>query len=121
MVYSIQNDGERHHITEDTALPTNLWHHVAFVHDGTHVTLYRNGKKLTKLRINVLKVNPHVNGLGIGTKVSGYEGAADIGNPGHWNGRLDEIAIFNHALDHEQIKHLNRSGRQLRKQENTQD
>ncbi|MDD7986592.1 hypothetical protein PQO01_16700 [Lentisphaera marina] len=108
-------EGERHHITEDIPIPTDLWHHVAFVHDGTFVTLYRNGKKLTKVRVNGLKVNPHVKGLGIGTKVSGTDGKADYGNPGHWNGRLDEIAIFNHALSSDQIKVLNRSGRLLNK------
>jgi hypothetical protein len=105
--------GERHHVTEEMPIPTNSWHHVAFVHDGTHVTLYRNGKKLAKARVQGLKTNPNVNGLGIGTKVSGMDGQADTGNPGHWNGRLDEIAIFNHALSSDEIKILNRTGRQL--------
>ncbi|EDM25427.1 hypothetical protein LNTAR_09846 [Lentisphaera araneosa HTCC2155] len=114
-------DGERHHITEDIPIPTGSWHHVAFVHDGTHVTLYRNGKKLTKTRINGLRVNPNINGLGIGTKLSEVDGQADKGNPGHWNGRLDEIAIFNHALTIDQVKSLNRSGRLLSKIQQEQD
>ncbi|MDD7986466.1 hypothetical protein PQO01_16060 [Lentisphaera marina] len=62
-------DYEKVHIRENIKLPTGSWQHVAFVHNGSEVHLYRNGKLLSSKKVNGLSLRGKLKSLGIGTKI----------------------------------------------------
>jgi hypothetical protein len=104
------SDKARIHATEDKPFPLGSWQHVAFVADGDVVRLYRNGEVVAKKRYgNFHNVDKDIKVLSIGAKLNaaGTE-PAPTGN--FWHGRIDELAIFNHALSHEQIRALFEAG-----------
>ncbi|TWT96343.1 LamG-like jellyroll fold domain-containing protein [Neorhodopirellula pilleata] len=78
-------------------LPLHQWQHVAFVVDGSELTLYRNGKSIASTTCDGLAVDGP-DRLGIAAKLSPNEPVPDQHNPGFWQGRIDELAIFDKAL-----------------------
>ncbi|MCH2207150.1 MAG: hypothetical protein MK132_14945 [Lentisphaerales bacterium] len=98
-------DGERVHITENVTFPIRTWQHVAFVHDGNAVKLYRNGQVVARQKVNGIKYPTKLKKLSIGTKLEDDK-LTPANTPGHWDGRLDEVAIFNHALSDEEVSEL---------------
>ena len=101
-------------------LPLNQWHHVAMVADGAALRLYRNGEEVDSVPYDALYNNPQVTLLAIGAKLD-ENGLAAADGWSLWEGRLDELAIFNHAISSERINDLyeiskegfDRSGEQL--------
>jgi hypothetical protein len=95
---------------DTTPLPLHAWHHVAMVAEGTTLRLYRNGQEVGSTPYTTLHQNPSLRKLAIGAKLNdcGDAPAKATENPGWsmWDGRLDELAIFNKALTPEQIRHL---------------
>ena len=81
-------------------LPRGAWQHVAFVADGTVVHLYRNGIEVAAQSYRGITRQPLPKGLAIGCDMdrAGAGPAPAPTSPGFWDGRLDEIAVFNHAL-----------------------
>lgn len=76
-----------------TSIPRWQWQHVAFVRRGKSVTIYLNGKK----EIDVVAAVDFPTGfdqLFLG-------GRSD--NDSNWEGRLDEIAVFDRALDASEV------------------
>ena len=78
---------------------------MAFVADGETLRLYRNGKEVGSTSHRPIGP-PTLKALAIGAKLIGnhpkYPGApADF-----WHGRIDEFALFNHALDGDTIREL---------------
>ncbi|HWL11209.1 MAG TPA: LamG-like jellyroll fold domain-containing protein, partial [Planctomicrobium sp.] len=101
--------GKRIQIRDSEPLPLHQWNHVAFVVDGESVTLFRNGKSVDQQPCAGLgTTGPEA--LGIGAKLLPDGSAPDERNPGFWDGRIDELAIFHHALSPDQIKSLFESG-----------
>jgi hypothetical protein len=98
--------GDHIHITESTSFPLKSWQHVAFVHDGKTVRVYRNGEVVAQGDVDGLNYPVALKKMSIGTKLDDYELMPAPGSPGHWDGRLDEIAIFNKALSTEEIREL---------------
>ena len=87
-------------------LPRGRWQHVALVADGAMLRLYRNAVEVGSRSYHGISREPLPNGLGIGLQTD-PSGAKPHTPPwGFWDGRLDEIAIFNHALSAEQIRQL---------------
>ncbi len=91
-------------IVHDTeALPLERWHHIAFVADGTTLRLFRNGREVAAVPCGL--IGP--------TKVANlFIGAQDNreGDIIHfWHGRIDEVAVFNHALTDKEIAQQVRS------------
>jgi len=102
-------NGERFHITEvSNKFPIRQWQHVAFVHDGSTVKLYRNGVIVALADVKGIKHPVDLKKMSIGTKLDDSELYPSLASPGHWDGRLDEIAVFNKALSDVDIEELYR-------------
>ena len=102
-------NGERFHITEkNRKFPLRQWQHVAFVHDGTTVKLYRNGVIVALADVQGIKNPVDLKKMSIGTKLDDNEMYPSLASPGHWDGRLDEIAVYNKALSDVDIEELYR-------------
>jgi hypothetical protein len=107
-----QRDGQRVLVREGDRqpLPPLVWQHVALVADGTTLRLYRNGKEVAfGPCVGVLPQSP-VAALGVGcrTNEAGTDALPDVlyHNNNYWQGRIDELAIFNQALPAETIRRL---------------
>jgi hypothetical protein len=50
--------------------------------------------------------SPTIKAMGIGAKLAGSDGQNERAVSGFWHGRIDEFALFNHALDQETIRAL---------------
>ena len=109
-VQVIGRDNEPVQVMESEPFPINEWQHVAFVADGESLRLYRNGVEVAKASSSGL-ATPTIKAMGIGAKLAG-SGENERGVSGFWHGRIDEFALFNHALDQETIRALyeNHSG-----------
>lgn len=79
-----------------TALAKNTWYHVAGVYDGSFVRVYVNGIQEAS--------TPHTAGI-FNTTAAAEIGAVDRpgGDAHHFQGRVDELEIFNRALSAEEI------------------
>ena len=89
-------------LTAPATFPLNQWVHVAFVLDaaaGQH-RLYLNGDQVASAAYAGTLANKTTGatGLGIGVKPNTAGTAVSAGAAGYWNGSIDEVAIFNHAL-----------------------
>jgi len=82
----------------DDVVTAGQWMHIAGVYTGTSVDLYVDGELLASEPSSGKLVQPENNRLFIGTKSPQAPG------DDAWNGRLDEVAIFNKALNADEIK-----------------
>jgi hypothetical protein len=82
--------------------PLGTWQHVALVADGEHLHLYQNGEEIATAAYSSIAIDPLVEKLGIGAKLA----VGESRDRAFWDGRIDEVAIFHHALDADQIKAL---------------
>lgn len=92
-------------VQDTRPFPIGSWQHVAFVADGETLRLYRNGKEVGNTSHRPIGP-PTLKALAIGAKLIGnhpkYPGAPSD----FWHGRIDELALFNHAIDGESIREL---------------
>jgi ferric-dicitrate binding protein FerR (iron transport regulator) len=100
------SSGKEITVKDAVPIPLNDWHHVAFVADGSTLRLYRNGIEVSTAPYRQLKRDPRIKALAIGTKLNLSADAPDSHDFNMWDGRLDELAIFNHALTAEQLREL---------------
>jgi hypothetical protein len=102
------NDGKFfNEVAEGKAHPFPLyeWQHVAFTTDGTTLRLYRQGREVGSLKHAGLRYPSPIPSLAIGCTFD--QSDRKPGNPpGYWDGKLDEVMIFNDALSAEQIQKL---------------
>ncbi|MCH7750685.1 MAG: FecR domain-containing protein [Planctomycetes bacterium] len=105
-VHIEDDSGEEVIVREGVPLPLDQWHMVAFVADGSYLRLFRNGQQVAAQPYHVLRSNPQIRALGIGTKLNLRGDAPEEHDFNMWDGRLDELAIFNHALSKEEIQEL---------------
>lgn len=87
-----------------STLSSSTWYHIAFVHDGTDVTLYLNGssqgtKTGAETSNNVFKGTQFV--IGRYTSVPGTY---------NFNGYIDEVSVFDSALSASNITAIYNSG-----------
>lgn len=103
--YVGQSDGEQVGVQEgvDHPLTLNQWHHVAMVADGKTLALYRDGRCVATAPCGPVLLNPPVDAVAIGVKLDD-QNTAPVGE--YWQGRLDEIAVFDHALTEAEIHQL---------------
>lgn len=104
----VEGSGNEVIVRDNLPLPLHAWHHVAFVADGTELRLYRNGRQVASKPYHTLHRDPRIKALAIGTKLNLAGDAPEERDFNMWDGRLDELAIFNHALTAEQIHNLYR-------------
>jgi hypothetical protein len=65
----------------------------------------RNGVEVASEPYDGL-TTPTVEPLGIGAKLAGGYGEKVRGPSGFWDGRIDEVAVFNYGLDKKTIQQL---------------
>jgi hypothetical protein len=104
-------DGDNKEIVvrDRVPLPLNAWHHVAFVADGENLKLYRNGVEIDSKPYRGLHRDPRIKALAIGTKLNLLGDAPEERDFNMWDGCLDELAVFNHALTADQVLELYQS------------
>jgi len=86
--------------TSSTALPQDVWSHIAGVYDGSALLTYVDGQ---------LKASMLVTGTLQSTASPLYLGA-DYGNAGaSFNGKIDDVRIYNRALPSNEIWRLHRA------------
>ncbi len=105
-VHMVDDQGKEVVVRDTTPLPLNTWHHVAFVADGKELRLYRNGREVASTPFRALHRDPRIKALAIGTKLNLSGDAPEERDFNMWDGRLDELAVFNHALTADQILSL---------------
>ncbi len=82
-----------------TTLAINTWHHVALVRAGDQLTVYLNGETAHPEIQATLAKNYNANQITLGTRSDGY---------GPFQGRLDEVVVFDTALPPEKVQaHFN--------------
>ena len=86
--------------------PLGVWQHVALVVDGSSLHLYRNGTEVASGPVTDFPRQDPVPGLGIGCWMNRTGTDVDAKDPCYWQGRIDELAIFNEALSAEQVRQL---------------
>ena len=102
-----QPDGEQARVYElGRPLPRSQWHHVAFVADGAVLRLYRNGVEIGTAPYHGIASQPARDCLSVGCGMNKDGTGPRPENAFVWNGRLDELAVFNHALSAEQVRQL---------------
>jgi hypothetical protein len=102
----IDRSGKEVIIRDNVPLPLNTWHHVAFVADGSLLRLYRNGVEVDSEPYQGIHADKRITALGIGTKLNLLGTEPEELDFNMWDGRLDELAIFNHPLTAAEIGHL---------------
>lgn len=96
-IYITQSNGAVRSVVAPSLFPLDQWVHTAFVADGSNLILYQNGVAVGSTTYNgTLKTSLPPTFIGVKPNNSGS--AADFANPGYWNGKLDEIRIYNRAL-----------------------
>ena len=81
-----------------TEIPRWRWNHVVFVRDGNRVRVHLNGQATPEIDVE----RPAVRGAKLRDLFFG--GRSD--NQSNWEGRLDEIAVFDRALSPHEIRRL---------------
>lgn len=84
-----------HSLRADTLVP-NKWVHVALSFDGKNQVLYLDGKQHSEYS-KAMKDIPVQDSISIGMRSMGYE---------IFRGKMDEIKIFNKALNQKQIENI---------------
>jgi len=90
-----------------TKIWDNKWHHIVGTYDGKTVRLFVDGDEIGQGISTSIKINynlPTTNNLFIGA----YRGTC--GNSNFFKGYIDNVAIWNRALDHSEIKSLCNTG-----------
>jgi ferric-dicitrate binding protein FerR (iron transport regulator) len=101
--------GDEVGVRDSVPLPIGEWQFVAFTLDGAALRLYRNGREVASTPCASLsQISPAA--LGIGVKLDGGI-EPERSTAGFWDGTLDELAVFHHALTPGQILGLYESAR----------
>lgn len=82
------------------------WQHFAFVADPITetVSLYKDGFVVDQQPYNgAFTDTPNSSAIGIGVKTNDAGNMADPGAPGYWDGKLDDLGIWNRALTDEEV------------------
>ncbi len=106
-------DGIEKFAIETEPLPLGTWQHVAMVANDSRLRLYRNGKEVGSVAYTKIVGSERIRALSIGAKLDGSGSWVEPCNRGFWDGTIDELAIFNHALTREEIKRLYDAGRSM--------
>lgn len=72
--------------------------------------LYRNGVEVASTTYNGTFIPPVTPALGIGIKLGDDGATPDQGNPGYWDGLLDDVAIWDRGLSPTEIGAIYRAG-----------
>jgi len=85
-------------VVGDTALSLNTWHHIVAVYDGSDIKVYLNGS------LDCLPI-PYTSGTNI-VAPEFTIGAINEGTSGYFDGRIDDVSVWNTALSDSRISRL---------------
>jgi len=94
--------------------PVGKWQHVAFTADGRTLKIYRNGAQVGSVAYFGGLVASPLSAVGIGVKLDDAGLAPDSGAPGYWQGKMDDLGIWNRALNTAEISDIVTAGLQGR-------
>ena len=109
-IYIKQADGKTPNISDPEPFPTGSWQQVAFVCDGSRVRLYRNGVEVASTPYDGTLVSPPMSCIGVGVKIANDCSGPDNGAPGWFQGRVDDLAIWNRGLNLNEILAVYQAG-----------
>ncbi len=84
---------------EDGSLPLAIWRHVIMTADGDQLRIYEDGQLVASTRCKVMTTSDSTS-VWFGTGADGS---------GLWNGRIDELALFDKALSDKDIADLHQA------------
>jgi hypothetical protein len=91
-------------ITNNTYdLPTGVWKFITITYDGSHIRLFVDSKLIDTKQINGTIDNEE------GDLILG-RGDSSWANPGYWNGKIDDVRIYDRALKPQQVEKLYHKG-----------
>ncbi|MEM8671678.1 MAG: LamG-like jellyroll fold domain-containing protein [Planctomycetota bacterium] len=96
------SDGIQSSISGGSVLPQKTWRHLVVTADGERLQFYEDGELVASTRCASMEVSDS-NTIWLGTN----ESATQV-----WDGRLDELALFDRALTQEEIALLNRTAQE---------
>jgi len=95
--FRISLDNSRKRIPSIADVPTEEWTHVAATYDGEKAVTYINGE---------VEVEQPQSGVLMTTDNPLYIGASQFWTPRFFDGLMDDVVLFNVALDQDQIEEL---------------
>ena len=87
---------------DNVSIPTissGSWHHIVTVHNGTSLDVYLDGIKQNSSPVTVVAPNANI---GDDFTIGRY----NISPSYYWDGKLDEVAVFNTALTELEVKKI---------------
>lgn len=84
----------------ETDLSSNRWHHVCVTDNGGSIRIYLNGELDSSSE----------DGFGIPSQISASIKVGTIGYPGYFNGLMDDVRVYDRALDVADIVDLHENG-----------
>src|SRR6185436_2698246 len=79
------------------------WQHVAFIADGATMRVFRNGAQVASAAYSGNLAAPPMTALGIGVKLNDAGTTPDTASPGYWQGKIDDLGLWNRALSSAEI------------------
>lgn len=79
----------------DRALKLERWHHLAMTYDGSKLTVMLDGQQVAARTIDKQR-KPGSSAVAIGRRQDGFRGS-------HFKGRIDEVRIYDRALDTDEL------------------
>lgn len=107
---SIRTSAGVFNVREGLPITTGVWQHVSFTADGSTLSLFRNGLLVARTNYQGILVQGSAPALGIGARLSDAAIGTDTTTPGQWNGRLDEVAIWNRSLSEDEVAVIAQAG-----------
>ena len=96
-------DGDVSSIAGSSVLPQETWRHVVVTADGERLHLYEDGKLVASTPCAAMAVSDSDTTVWFGTNPR----ASQV-----WNGRIDELALFDRALNENEIAALYRTAQE---------
>ncbi|MEI7802128.1 MAG: LamG-like jellyroll fold domain-containing protein [Bacteroidota bacterium] len=91
--------GLNHPVSGVTVIQNNVWYHAAVTYDGANWKIYLNGNLEATLAVNRTPQSASIQQAAIGSALSSTGAAA-----GFFNGRIDEVRIWNTAKTQAEIQ-----------------
>jgi len=100
--WSLRSNGNDSAIVEyNTNVADNNWHHVVCIYDGTYARMYVDNTECTPVAFSYTITYNANNRFCIGTREDGDN---------HWTGYIDEVGIWDRALNANEVSYLYNSG-----------
>ncbi|HOZ48791.1 MAG TPA: glycoside hydrolase family 99-like domain-containing protein [Candidatus Hydrogenedentes bacterium] len=101
LTWAVPQSRWSHHVTAEEPLPLGRWVHVAGTCDNRCIRIYMDGRRVAELaRWGVVKDG--------GTRLT--LGNYDVGHAAHFEGLLDDVRVYDHALTDAEIVALAQGG-----------